>query len=165
MYICIYVCMYIYIYVCIYIVVWHSCQIWNPTSQTSDLAKKGGDRGDCDKQSMGALVRPLWHAVAQGLKPLRLPHAQLQVIFRKRATNFRALLPKMSYKDILWVFATLYQKYSAVSEKKIWRCGCFDGAESPQGEMGGWGRVPFSRNLMSPTPRRKWYLTTGRRFH
>jgi len=23
------------------------------------------------------------------------------------------------------------------------------------GEVGGWGRVPFSRNLMSPTPRRK----------
>jgi len=34
-----------------------------------------------------------------------------------------------------------------------------------RGEVGGWGRVPFSRNLMSPTPRRKWYLTTGRRFH
>ena len=33
------------------------------------------------------------------------------------------------------------------------------------GEVGGWGRVPFSRNLMKPTPRRKWYLTTGRRFH
>jgi len=33
------------------------------------------------------------------------------------------------------------------------------------GEVGGWGRVPFSRNLMSPTPRREWYLTTGRRFH
>jgi len=33
------------------------------------------------------------------------------------------------------------------------------------GEVGGWGRVPFSRNLMSPTPRRKWYLTTGRRAH
>jgi len=32
-------------------------------------------------------------------------------------------------------------------------------------EEGCWGRVPFSRNLMSPTPRRKWYLTTGRRFH
>jgi len=32
-------------------------------------------------------------------------------------------------------------------------------------EAGGWGRVPFSRNLMSPTPRRKWYLTTGRRAH
>ena len=30
------------------------------------------------------------------------------------------------------------------------------------GEVGGWGRDPFSRNLMSPTPRRKWYLTTGR---
>ena len=32
-------------------------------------------------------------------------------------------------------------------------------------EVGGWGRDPFSRNLMKPTPRRKWYLTTGRRFH
>ena len=32
-------------------------------------------------------------------------------------------------------------------------------------EVGGWGRVPFSRNLMSPTPRRNWYLTTGRRAH
>ena len=31
--------------------------------------------------------------------------------------------------------------------------------------MGGWGRVPFSRNSMSPTPRRKWYSTTGRRAH
>ena len=34
-----------------------------------------------------------------------------------------------------------------------------------EGEVGGWGRVPFSRNLMSPTPRRKWYLTTERRAH
>jgi len=34
-----------------------------------------------------------------------------------------------------------------------------------RGEVGGWGRVPFPRNLMSPTPRRKWYLTTGRRAH
>ena len=34
-----------------------------------------------------------------------------------------------------------------------------------EGEVGGWGRVPFSRNFMKPTPRRKWYLTTGRRFH
>ena len=35
----------------------------------------------------------------------------------------------------------------------------------PHGEMGGWGRDPFSRNFMKPTPRRKWYLTTGRRAH
>jgi len=34
-----------------------------------------------------------------------------------------------------------------------------------RGEVGGWGRVPFSRNFMKPTPRRKWKLTTGRRFH
>jgi len=32
-------------------------------------------------------------------------------------------------------------------------------------EVGGWGRDPFSRNFMKPTPRRKWYLTTRRRFH
>jgi len=32
-------------------------------------------------------------------------------------------------------------------------------------EVGGWGRDPFSRNFMKPTPRRKWYLATGRRFH
>ena len=32
-------------------------------------------------------------------------------------------------------------------------------------EVGGWGRVPFSKKLMSPTPRRKWYFTTGRRAH
>jgi len=32
-------------------------------------------------------------------------------------------------------------------------------------EVGGWGRVPFSKQSMSPTPRRKWYLTTGRRAH
>jgi len=39
------------------------------------------------------------------------------------------------------------------------------GCDVSQWEVGGWGRVPFSRNLLSPTPRRKWYLTTGRRFH
>ena len=65
----------------------------------SDLAKKGGERGDCDQQSVGALVRPLWRAEAPGLKPLRLPRAKLQVIFRKRATNYRALLRKMIYED------------------------------------------------------------------
>jgi len=32
-------------------------------------------------------------------------------------------------------------------------------------EVGGWGRDPFSRNFMKPTPRCKWHLTTGRRFH
>ena len=32
-------------------------------------------------------------------------------------------------------------------------------------EVGGWGRVPFSKNLMSPTSRRKWYLMKGRRAH
>ena len=30
---------------------------------------------------------------------------------------------------------------------------------------GGLGSSTFSKNLKSPTPRRKWYLTTGRRAH
>ena len=38
-------------------------------------------------------------------------------------------------------------------------------AAACRGEEEGWGRVPFSKKLMSPTPRRKWYLTTGRRAH
>jgi len=29
------------------------------------------------------------------------------------------------------------------------------------GEVGGWGRDPFSRNFMKPTPRRKWYILLG----
>jgi len=45
----------------------------------------------------------------------------------------------------------------------VWRGGGL--GSSTIREVGGWGRVPFSRNLMSPTPRRKWYLTTGRRAH
>jgi len=47
---------------------------------------------------MGTLVRPLWRAAAPGLEPLRLLRAQL-VIYRKRATNYRALLWKMTYED------------------------------------------------------------------
>ena len=49
-----------------------------------------------------------------------------------------------------------YDGYAFFVLASFYRCG---------GEVGGWGRVPFSRNLMSPTPRRKWYLTTGRRAH
>jgi len=30
---------------------------------------------------------------------------------------------------------------------------------------GGLGSSTIFKNLMSPTPRRKWYLTTGRRAH
>ena len=42
--------------------------------------------------------------------------------------------------------------------------------ESLNGEVqrrrgGGLGSSTIFKNLMSPTPRREWYLTTGRRFH
>ena len=47
----------------------------------------------------------------------------------------------------------------------VLQCQTRGGGLGSSREVGGWGRVPFSRNLMSPTPRRKWYLTTGRRAH
>jgi len=73
---------------------------WDRTSETSDLAGKGGERGDCDcdQQSVGALAWPLWHAAVQGLKSLRLLREQLQVSFHKRATNCRALLRQLRVK-------------------------------------------------------------------
>jgi len=40
-----------------------------------------------DAPSAGALVRLLWRVAAPGLKPLRLPRAQLQVVVRKKATD------------------------------------------------------------------------------
>ena len=52
-----------------------------------------------------------------------------------------------------------------VRKKKMAMSALLGGDDGQTGEVGGWGRVPFSRNLMSPTPRRKWYLTTGRRAH
>jgi len=46
----------------------------------------------------GSGPAPVTHGVP-GLKPLCLPCAQLQVSFRKRATDFRALLQELSYRD------------------------------------------------------------------
>jgi len=61
-----------------------------------------------------------------------------------------------------------------MSERREMREGCVTEMEKRvgicdlremKGEVGGWGRDPFSRNFMKPTPRWKWYLTTKRRFH
>jgi len=80
---------------------------------------------------------------------LLFSHVTRQVSFRKRATNYRALLRKETHED---------RASNASSE--VWEV-----CTAAVREVGGWGRVPFSRNLMTPTPRRKWYLTTGRRAH
>ena len=61
-----------------------------------------------------------------------------------------------------WNLTYAYLRF--LTKKKIWDIHIWVSDEGCW-EVGGWGRVPFSRNLMSPTPRRKWYLTTGRRFH
>jgi len=62
----------------------------------SDFKKMENERM---KHKFFYLVRNLRCTAAPKLKPLRLPRAQLQVIFRKRATNYRALLRKMTCKD------------------------------------------------------------------
>ena len=45
------------------------------------------------------LRNPVSRAVALGLRPLRMPRAQLQVIFCTRGTTYRAPLQKMTYQD------------------------------------------------------------------
>ena len=66
----------------------------------SNFAKS--DISQVQSGEIGRLRRPisnLTSTVAPGLKPLRLPRAQLQVICHKRATNYRAVLREMTYKD------------------------------------------------------------------
>ena len=56
----------------------------------------------------------------------------------------------------------VFLRFDRTGQVVVHRSGYLD--ESYR-EVGGWGRDPFSRNLMSPTPRRKWYLTMERRAH
>jgi len=59
------------------------------------------DNESSDAPSAVALVRPLWRPEAPGLRPLRLPCAQLQVIFRISlgSTDYRAVLRKITYEN------------------------------------------------------------------
>jgi len=101
---------------------------------------------------------------------------ELQVIFRKRATNHRALLRKITCTDKIsysssplcidlcgWsihLCGLLGPLKLQVSFAEYRHAPLSRHAQQPHTswEVGGWG-------LMSPTPRRKWYLTTGRRAH
>ena len=93
-----------------------------------------------------------------------------QILFQCVQTN-RALLPSHdchatfpnTYKCIPQKIHSpnIFQVYTPNICTQIY----FNMCAHEWSEVGGWGRVPFSRNSMSPTPRRKWYLTTGRRAH
>ena len=52
-------------------------------------------------------------------------------------------------------FCRVYQTVLQVDNSLLGYCG----------RGGGLGSGTIFKNLMSPTPRRKWYLTTGRRAH
>ena len=58
-------------------------------------------------------------------------------------------------------YTCTHERHPTIEELACW-LSIFAGTAR---EVGGWGRDPFSRNFMKPTPCRKWYLTTGRRFH
>jgi len=73
-------------------------------------------------------------------------------------SNFGAGIPRLGVNYIEACGITTYE------EKKM-PVVRYSLTRDRVGEVGGWGRDPFSRNFMKPTPRRKWYLTTGRRFH
>ena len=84
--------------------------------------------------------------------------------FRQKTTRFRQRSP-VSVNRALYL--TTGAPHSFATELiHVWHplsdFSCFVHVRR---EVGGWGRDPFSRNFMKPTPRRKWYLTTGRRFH
>ena len=68
----------------------------------------------------------------------------------------------MAYRSLCIVYGALLTYESGTP---LQFAGTRKGQEVACREVGGWGRDPFSRNLMSSTPRRKWYLTTGRRAH
>ena len=51
----------------------------------------------------------------------------------------------------------------AYRHPKPWSTPLHGSSREPRG--GGLGSSTIFKNLMSPTPRRKWYLTTGRRAH
>ena len=87
----IYTCVCTFMYTNVYIFDIELCQISDRTSQTSDLAPKGENRATVTSNPVGLWYNPCGTQLAAGLKPLRLPRAQLQVIFGKRATNYRAL--------------------------------------------------------------------------
>ena len=69
--------------------------------------------------------------------------------------------PKQPYSCLLETQHTCVRIHTTIESSRWNHCPILPGIW----EVGGWGRVPFSRNLMSPTPRRKWYLTTGHRAH
>jgi len=77
------------------------------------------------------------------------------VFFDVDTVDWARAIEHMCVRDCVSQREWLY----TVVQQNVDDLGVFDG------EVGGWGRDPFSRKLMSPTPRRKWYLTTGRRFH
>ena len=67
----------------------------------------------------------------------------------------------MIFKALFVIFKALFIIFKALFIIFI-TSHVLDGVE---GRDGGLGSSTIFKNLMSPTPRRKWYLTTGCRAH
>ena len=86
MYIHIHTFMYLYVYINFYICIQHAMRTFKYHNMTTERLKTT----DFSSADTGNVVT-VWR------RPIRC--LQLQVIFRKRAKNYRALLRKTTYKD------------------------------------------------------------------
>ena len=81
---------------------------------------------------------------------------------RHTATHCNTLQHTAIHCNTLQPLLRSYNEFSPIRREKK----ADDGQSSIHDTRGGGlGSSTISKNLMSPTPRRKWYLTTGRRAH
>ena len=85
-------------------------------------------------------------------------------VYRSLLQNIVSFVGLFCKRD-LWFWCVWKVKVCRISRVQCFVCRSSCAWIVMFGEEGGWGRDPFSRNFMEPTPRRKWYLTTGRSFH
>jgi len=121
----------------------------------------------------GALIYSWYTKKSHHINGLSLMNesCHIQVGRRHKSTCRVHLFVASKKSDVTWVGRVAYEWIMLHTKES---CLSYDWVMSHVNdnekyhvtrEVGGWGRDSFSRNLMSPTPHRKWYLTTGCRFH
>ena len=96
--------------------------------------------------------------------PVQIPKKESRFEFVPRDTEESEIVGLRGFENMVFSERSMRETRLSHSMMALHSLAHDDGTPF-YGEVGGWGRVPFSKNLMSPTPRRKWYLTTGRRAH
>jgi len=94
---------------------------------------------------------------------------------RIRDTPYDIFLHAYVIRIILYFYTPHFMCYMLQSKRRLDAYACdmthpyephpYENRGTHTWRGGGLGSCTISKNLMSPTPRRKWYLTTGRRAH